>query len=414
MEPISKDLRSFRRRLRWVFAWRGLAIGGTVGAVAGLGIALADFFGWRFADWPEVLIACGVGAILGLVAGVFRRVSPQQIADSIDRRAGLQNRLGTAIRHSAEGDWGDAQGVDAHASLAPVRPSKVFPTRISRWHVGWLAIATVAASIFLLGNSPILLSEQGKKEREELERAGQAVERVLKPETPDAVEQTAEEQKLAEEARKFAQELQKGRLNKEEAMRKANELAQKANELAAMRFETTERLSNEAKTALGKYEQQKLKEAGIEDYDPELAAASDEALEAEAEALQGEMGKMESMLASGTKPDGSKLSDAERAEMLKKLEEVKERMRKLALSKKAKDFLAKLNSMPEMKEIKKLLAEAQKLAATGKAGNPSLTEEQVKEMIRKLEELAEKLKDEKGMREFLQKMLEALKAGCGG
>lgn len=414
MEPIHKDLRAFRRRLRWVFAWRGLAVGGTLGAVAGVGIAIADYFGWRFASWPEVFIACGLGAVLGFIAGILRPVTQQQLADSVDRRAGLKDRLGTAIRQSSDGSWGEAQAEDAHASLAPVRPSKVFPTRVSRWHVGWLAIATVAASIFLLGNSPILLSDQAKKDREELERAGKVVERVAKPERTDGEEPTPEEEKLAEEARKFARELQKGRLNKEEAIRKANELAQKANELAAKRFESAERLSNEAKTALGKYEQQKLKEAGIEDYDPELATASDEALQAEAEALQGAMAQMESLLASGNKPDGSKMTDAERAELMKKLAEVRERMRRLELSKKAKDFLAKLHSMPEMDEIRKLLAQAQKLASSGKEGSPTLTEEQVKELIRRLEELADKLKDEKAMREFLQKLLEALKAGCGG
>ena len=59
-------------------------------------------------------------------------------------------------------------------------------------------------------------------------------------------------------------------------------------------------------------------------------------------------------------------------------------------------------------------AKLAKCAASGKQGHPTLTAEQVKEMSKKLEELAEKLKDEKAMKAYLESLKEAMKhAGAG-
>src|SRR5437773_7858 len=83
--------------------------------------------------------------------------------------------------------------------------------------------AALAASIFLLGNTPILLNADAKKQREELKQAGQAVEKITKPlENPkEQQEMTPQEKRLLDEMRKLSRDLEKAHVDKKEAMEKA-------------------------------------------------------------------------------------------------------------------------------------------------------------------------------------------------
>ena len=61
-----------------------------------------------------------------------------------------------------------------------------------------------------------------------------------------------------------------------------------------------------------------------------------------------------------------------------------------------------------------MMREAQKLAQTGKAGHPQLTAEQVRQMIKELEKLADRFKSVKDMQEFIKALEASLKSGCFG
>src|SRR5205085_3312028 len=143
---------------------------------------------------------------------------------------------------------------DAATHLSTINPRNTFPFRITRWHGAALVAAAIASAIFLLGNSPLLLNTQQKKDREELQGIAKAVERVAKPilEKNEKQDVSAAERQLAERLEKFARDLEKGRMTKQEALINANELTKEADRLAKERFAKAEKSMMEAETALSK------------------------------------------------------------------------------------------------------------------------------------------------------------------
>src|ERR1044072_8130767 len=100
---------------------------------------------------------------------------------------------------------------------------------------------------------------------------------------------------------------------------------------------------------------------------------------------------------------------------MKQQSELSKQLEQLKLSKEVQDMLKRMMENPLYKkllEAKKKLQEAMK-EASEQGEQQELTHEQIEELQKELEELAKQLKDDKAMSEFLQKMLDALKDGCG-
>jgi chemotaxis protein histidine kinase CheA len=437
MNELSPRLKGFARRVRIVRSWRGLAIGACTGAAASAVWAGLDWANIAYTDWTSMGFLVGGGAVLGAVINALRPVPAHALTVSIDRRAGLEDRLATADERSSGNDaFDDALRQDAEARLAAVQPKTVYPIRVDRWHGGTVALTAAAAAIFLLGNTPLLLNDAAKAGREEVKKEGQKIERIRKEvlETPEAKQEMDEAQrKLLEEMRRLEKEMEKARMTPEEARQKSNELAKKAEELAQQDAKKTQQSLNEAKTALDQMLKQELQKAGMPEADPQLAQLSDaereqamqDAKREQAQAqkdidqLQNQLSALQQKLAD------PKLSEEERKaleaqkkateEALKKAQEAKKtaeaKQKALELSKEAKAVFQKMAQHKLMDEIREL---AKKLAEAAKQGqqNPSkppLTDAERKEMQKKLEELAKQLKDDKAMEEYLKKMLEAMK-----
>lgn len=428
MSELESRLERFKRRVRWLHVWRGLAYGALAGAGVSLVFALLDYFRVRYFDWQWLVFPVAAGLVVGALLGWFRRVPTSAIADSIDRRASLKNRLGTANEHPA--GFGEEVEADALAHLADVRPSAVFPVRITKWHAGSLAGLALAGSIFLLGNTPIFLSESERKNREELQQVGKSVERVAKPlleRKPEELSPDAKE--LAKKYEQFSKELEKGRIPKEEAMQKANELAREAEKLSHEQFDESDRSLAKAQKSM---EDAALEKAAKEmGFDPaeltdsersdvdRYSQMSEQERAAEGQKLASQIADLEAKLRAGKDENGKDLDSDDANALNSKLEGLKSKAKALKLSQKVKDMLERLTSHPEFKEILEMMKDLQKINQQGKNGelqNPEATEEQIREMMKKLEELADKLKDDEELSKFLKDLKEALKkAGqCSG
>lgn len=425
MSELETRLVRFRRRVRLLQAWRGAAWGGILGGCVALVLAALDYFHVWYTAWWGVAVPIAAGVILGVAFGLSRKVSTEALADSIDRRASLQNRVATATEDHHE-QFAEAQRADALERLSNLQPSRVYPVRFTRWHTGTVALSVLASAVVLLGNTPVLLNAQEKQDREDLKKTGQAIERVAKPvieKRPEDSTKVAKE--LAQKYETFAKELQRGRMPLEKAMEEANKLAAEAEKTASEQADRAEMMLTKAQDAMT---QQAFEDAARElGMDPgeladmnsaemqALSQLSDAERQQMSQSLQNQMRDLMDKLKSGKNEKGENLTQAQRDALEKELESLKKNLQDLKLSEKAREFLNRLMSMPEYKELMEIAKELRKAAQKAKQNpnKPPLTKEQIEELNKKIEELAEKLKNDEDLKAFLEELKKSLKE-CQG
>ena len=400
MKKIENNLKKYALRLRVARGLRGSAFGALVGAVLATVLALLDRTGTFYTSWEALGICFFATAVLGAAAGFMVPVNNLTLADSVDRRLGLRNRLRTAIESDQASDFDRAVVSDAERELDK-QSKNAFPLRFSRWHGAAVFCMLLASGIFILGNSPIFLSDSEKREREELKAAAAQIRRVAKPILDKPQQETSlEERELAERLQKLAKDMEKGRTPKKDALAEANELAEEAERLAKVRTEDAKRSLTAADALRKESEKRRLEEAGFKDIDMDRLEQTDEQLDRDAQDLGKTIQELEDKL------NESGLTEAERQQLEQQLAEAKKELQQIELSKKAKDFLERLQSHPAYKE---LLEMAKKLQSSASGEGKPLTEEQIKEMIKRLEELADQLKDDEDLRQVIEEMKKALK-----
>ncbi len=436
MSNLHRSLKRFERRVRIVRAWRGFAIGACVGTVSCAVWAVLD---WRNVLYTEVswMVALALAlSLLGALVGVLMRVSVGGLAASIDRRAGLEDRLTTVReREGTQDTFDEALRGDADAKLAGIQPKRVYPIKLSRWHGVALGFAVLAAAIFMLGNTPIALSEEAKHDREDLKKLGQAVERINKQnfETPDAEREMSDaEKRLADQMRRFNRDLEKAHISKEDALQKANDLAQKADDLMKDEAKDSSQSLAQADTARDQMVKSELEKGGLGNVSPQMAQMPDGERQERMDQAKREAQKMANDLEAlkrkldeiNNKLANPKLSEAERKaleaqkreiekkieDLQKQLEANQEMQKALELSKEAQAIFNKMMQDPlfkQLMEIQKKLAQDSKSAA--QSGQPKLTDAERAELKKQLEELAARLKDEKAMKAYLQSLIDAMK-----
>lgn len=423
----SSNLNRFGRRVRVVRSWKGLAIGACFGSLAASVWAGLDWANLAEANWAGLAAVVGAGAVLGFVAGFLQKITPKSLADSIDRRAALEDRLVTSIERSgSQAGFDAALHADAAAHLVGLKPSKLYPVRVGKWQVSAVALAALASGIFLLGNTPIFLNDQQKKDREELKQAGQAVQHVLKPVEEDlkTPSQNQDEKRLAEALRRLSKELEKARLTKEEAMQKANEIQKQAQQLVKDRANSAQDSIAKAESAFEKMEKAELEKNGLKDVDPEVAKMSEAERQARTDDLQKQSkanNEKISQLQSQLNQEKG-LNDQQKMELSKEMQalmqkqsQLSKQMEQLKLSKNVQEMLKRMMENPlykKLMEMQKKLQDAMKEAQQN-GEQQQLTHEQIEEMQKQLEELAKQLKDDKALSDYLQKLIDAMKQGCG-
>jgi DNA repair exonuclease SbcCD ATPase subunit len=447
MNELNSNLKPFARRVRVLRAWRGAALGLLFGASVSAIWAVIDWIGFWLTEWSWLGIICASGLVLGAVVGAFWKVKPSDVALAVDSRAGLKDRLGTAIERQAS-DAGADEAVrrDALDNVKRLEPKRVFPLRVGRWQYTALGAAALASSIFLMGSSAILLTEDGRELAAELSKKADAIERVAKPlEDPEGpMEATPEEKALAKEMRDFAKRLRRAKMTEEEGLQKANELAEKARELAKERVQNAEQamqtaqqsaamksldeqgLTNEDMEKLkldaaqqdlleemmenlnidpsslensqNALSQESLSQMGLDDLSDMLMNMSPEERQRLAEMINQMMQDMQNQADSG-----QPMSEADQ-EMLENLQDLQQA---LNISEEARNAIQEFMNSPEFQELMKTVESFRQAASQVQGGEP-LTPEQIAELERQMEELAEALKDPEMREQILEQLRKAL------
>jgi hypothetical protein len=466
MKKENGNLSRFESRVRFVRAWRGLAIGLAIGAIACTIWAILDWVGVVYAEWLYFgLVAAGCG-LVGAVQGYFARISEKSLSDSIDRRGGLQDRLKTSLEVSGSNEFDSALRQDAAEHVVNLKPRELYPVKVGKLQAGAVAMALVASAIFLLGNTPILLTPEARKEREELKKTGEAVERIAKPltEHDNPADLTAAERKMAEELRKLQRDLKKGKIEKEAALQQVNELAKQTKELVKERANLTTENLEKAESALEKLQKAELEKNGLK-MDAEMMKALHEMnksqgqkgepgeqpksdqqkfdermqkLDQEQQALEQKKSKLEQdqlnlkkqldkLSADLKSPNLTSEQKKALEEMQKKIEELMKKLEKelaeankaierIMKDKKIQELLRKINEHPKMKELRELAAKLAENAKVGEMGEmPELSKEDIEALKEKLKgaeeaikQLAKELSDPAALDEFMQQLKEAL------
>ncbi len=237
---VEETLKRTAARARWVRAWkglwRGLLAGGAVYALCLATYKLTPV-PWMVVQVGLVVgMACAVG---GLVWGVMRKLSQDDAARFLDLRAGLKERLSTALEMSRQGkreQWAELIIADAGVAARTVDPKRVLPIELpsmARWVVLTLALGAG------LGFVPEYRSKAQKQVAQDaavIKDAGKNLVQVTKREVAErkpALEQT---RKAIDEVGQLGERLQNAKLTREDALKdlaKATEnLKQQAMELA--------------------------------------------------------------------------------------------------------------------------------------------------------------------------------------
>lgn len=224
---------AFRRRIRLLITQQWLCLGLTFATLAGLLLVAATKLQW-WTDAIDYLWALLLlGAVTGLIIGWTRRITPMVAAQIADDRAGLKERLSTAIEIAASEDRSaiaQAQLADAAQHAQQLEVARVLPWRMprqARYLAG--AVALLLAVIFV-PELPLFHSRQEQLDREAMRKEGQRIQRVAKAiETKLPKKKSKDEneeiiRRVAAEMKKLGKDQARGRIGKKQAMLRMNQL----------------------------------------------------------------------------------------------------------------------------------------------------------------------------------------------
>ncbi len=446
---LVKHLKPFRRRIRLVLAWRYAAVGGAVGTALALLTDLGDWLGKWEADPIVLVLTIVLGLIISAVYAFLRSLPSEAVAQLIDRRAELKDRVTTALLCS-ETPFLEPLREDALTQLASVRPSKIFRFRLTAWH-GVAAVLLLALLVSrFLPELPLPFLASFRQDRKEAKEVVENLKRVLKPIVEHAKEPEATkfERAVAQQIRELYKRSKQGRLSKKEALLKAEKLLAEAERIQRQSQEHLKKVSTKAITAAETLKES-LKQKAMASQMREMRALLDrmqeierqlrsqnltptqrQLLEAEKqllqrtlsamgqlnqqeiqklmEALKQQQAQLQKMLQSG------QLTPEERQLLQQQLQSIQQQMRALQLSKQAQEFLQKLMNDPNFREAMRILAELQKqLQQLQESQIPQISPEELERMLRELEkaieELAKQFGDDEKIRELAKQILEAAK-----
>jgi hypothetical protein len=234
-QVLQQRVGELRTRIRMLITQSWVCVGLTWAALAGLALVAATKFQW-WTDAVDYLWALFlIGAIAGLIMGWTRRITPLVAAQIADERAGLKERLSTAVELSAmsgageRGEIADAQIADAAQHADELRAGRVLPWQAPKqWRYLAAAVAILLAAIYI-PNLPIFQSAQDRIDREVMRTEGTRIQQVAKEVEKKAKKQKGDEdgeilRRIAQNMRQLGKDQERGRISKKQAMLKMNEL----------------------------------------------------------------------------------------------------------------------------------------------------------------------------------------------
>jgi chemotaxis protein histidine kinase CheA len=446
-------LRPYRRRVRILLMWRYGAMAGVAGALVATLLSLLD---WRgvLTIYPWQLGACILaGVLMGILYGLLLRVSDAAVAQLIDRRAGLKDRLQTAMEHTDGAHLFDLPLIeDAQNALQNTDPKRILRLRFGRWQK--LFVGAVALTLFVQFLPQILaiaLPER-REEQKEIKQAAQEIQEVAKPILEEAKKPNADEltKRIAQNVELYNKRAREAKMSKQEALLRYNEILDEARKLEQQTQKRLEQAAQKAQTAgeqlqklaeksnqqnqLPPHLQQQLQsmqqelQQQMQSLQQQLQLGKDlqgrpltaqqradlqqqlqrlqaslqamqnpnqANLQAQMNDLQRKIDELQRMLQSGKDANGNPLSKEQMEQLKKQLESLQQQMRALKLSQEAQEFLRKLMNDPAFKEamehLRKLAERMQKLNQQQDPQQRKLTQEEIEQRLQELERQLEEL-----------------------
>lgn len=375
------DLARFRRRVHLLHLLRGGLVGLAFGSWLACVILAYDWF-VRPLNWTQYIpVLALVGFLAGVIWAFSNRPSDSAIAQSLDRRLGLEDRVSSA-RELSEGGHAFSALVErsGQQALAAALPARAFPLRWTRdWTHALLAVLFLVALGVVFTQQPWVPKGE-KSGRAALAAAAPEIERIQKETVaqPRPTEESkAEAKRIAQELEKLQKQLERERLSPQEAEARAAELANDLDQLETKRQEALQDRAKELKTAreaLLDAKRQEIAQAMPPDRDALEPTAQEEAREqARAEQLREQIAKLGKKISEGNlTPQERERIEAE----MQNLEQELEQLRQLEELRREADQL--------QRELSQLKAEEQRLRA--KLQDPNLTAQQRGEIQRQLAE----------------------------
>jgi hypothetical protein len=447
--------------------WRWGALGGFGGTLVAL---LLDALDWlaliAMPPWGLAL-AIFVGLLLGCLYALLIPLPASALAQLIDRRGRLKDRLQTALEHTEGEHLFDRPLIeDAESALLRLRPAELFRFRLGAAH-GLLALALIALLGFhFLPQILAIVSHEKREQQKQVNAAAKQIEEVAKPvleraKKPDA---TALEKRIARNIELYSRRARQGRMSKQEALLRYNKLLNEARRLEQQNQRKLEQTAMQAATAgeqLKQLAQKNPKNQQLEQLTRQLQeelnalqrqlqtgkdmsgnplSAQQRAslqeqirqlqatlqalrnptptnLQSQMSELQRQIDELQRQLQSGRDSKGVPLSKEALKALEQQLKRLQQQLRALQLSEQAREFLRKLMNDPNfieaMKRLQELAKKCQQLGQNQDAQQRQLTQEEIERMARelekRLEELAKRYSSDEQIRELAKQILEQVK-----
>jgi len=212
------------------YGFFGAAIGAVVSALIAV-LSLRFDFLINYGLW---IGAVALGAIIGVAWGLLRKISDLAVASAVDKRAGLKERLSTAITlpdpdsslstsHSQPAE--SAVISDAVSHISGVKPNEVFAHQFGKPHASFaIALIILAAAIFV-PQMPIVQSKTRRQEVRVMKQEGVKLQKIAKDVRKQTSGKHAEMQKLANKLDALGKKMETGRMTRKQAMLKTRKLS---------------------------------------------------------------------------------------------------------------------------------------------------------------------------------------------
>lgn len=422
MSSIPLDLSSFSKRAKRALAWSALGRGLLVSSLLALVLAALDFFR---VIWMPLELFVGVlaaGPLAGILWATTRKLSDQDLAASIDRRAGLKDQTSTALEVSGASALEPLLKTAASNALTSRPAKELFPIQMKRAHWVGLAIAVVAGGLYYAGVTGVFLSSNKRTELSEVKSLAPEVEKIARDIKPPLADDPfgGETREITGNLEKFAREMEMGRLPREEALTKANKILDDAKALEEKRFKAAETGLNNAEASLKAMaldraqksmgeaaipmsaDQKEMSAAQLSTENPSLSA---ESLKAQADALQSQIDGLKKQLSGTQGNEGKALTQSEVAKLQSALKQAEAQQKQVETARRAQDELSKMLDNPvsrEMMDMGDRLGKELQRRLNGEA--PQMSDADLKFMSDRLQEL----KKQAGGNEAQQKMAQAV------
>lgn len=200
---------------------------GSAGAAVGGSVAILAIAGGKLRLWPQPApweaAALVAGACLtGCAASLALRPSELSAARATERRAGLKERLSSALEFESESHDEPVyqeQLRDAVTAAQNLDLGRLYPARLP--HALLVALLEIAliAGIFFLPGLPIFISAKQSAEMAEVKAQGIQIMKLARDAEKQAGQKNlAETRRIAAELRKLGEQMKSGRLNKKQAL----------------------------------------------------------------------------------------------------------------------------------------------------------------------------------------------------